>query len=278
MHSEIALGAATRDAQASHPAIVITGAASGIGREIARLAAMEGSALVLVDCAGRMLDDITAELAAFGVKIVAVRLDLTCCNAVSSIERALHERELHCDVLVNCADLQVSRPVSGSSDPEAMSQIELNVRVLTELTLHFLPGMVARARGGVLNLGSVTGKAPVPAMAIYYASKAFVNSFSVALAFELAGTGVTVTCLAAGIVMTRSFAQRAAAQGRLRSLIPQSDAFDAAAAGWLGFKAGRRLVVPGMRNQVVVTLTKLLPRSMVLRLMGLLERSVIRGV
>jgi len=277
MHSEIAPGAATRDAQASHPAIVITGAASGIGREIARLAAMEGSALVLVDCADRMLDGLVAELAALGVRAAAVGLDLTSCNAVSSIERALHERELHCDVLVNCADLQVPRPVS-SSDPEAVSQIELNVRLLTELTLHFLPGMVARARGGVLNLGSVIGKAPLPAMAIYYASKAFVNSLSIALASELAGTGVTVTCLAAGIVMTRSFAQRAAAQGRLRSLIPQSDAFDAAAAGWLGFKAGRRLVIPGIRNQVVVTLAKLVPRSMVVRLIGLLERSPIPGV
>jgi short-subunit dehydrogenase len=278
MHSEIAPGAGMRDAQASHPAIVITGAASGIGREIARLAAMEGSALVLVDCADRMLDDIVAELAAFGVTAAAVRFDPTCGNAVALIEHALRERKLHCDVLVNCADLQVPRPVSSHSDPEAMSQIELNVRVLTELTLHFLPGMVARARGGVLNLGSVTGKAPAPAMAIYYASKAFVNSFSVALASELAGTGVTVTCLAAGIVMTRSFAQRAAAQARLRSLIPQSDAFDAAAAGWLGFKAGKRVVVPGMRNQVVVTLMKLLPRSMVLRLIGLFQRSAIPGV
>jgi uncharacterized protein len=270
MDSDIAPTVTAREPRDSHPAIVITGAASGIGREIARLAAMEGSFLLLVDDACQELADFVGELAASDVKAAAVCLDLTHSDAVSSIERALRERELHCDVLVNCAGLPLfGSTTTNTPDQDQMSQIDVNVRVLTELSIRFLPGMLARGGGGVLNLGSITGNAPVPRMAIYYASKAFVNSFSAALASELSGTGVTVTCLAPGLVKTPSFEQSKAAQSWL---IPRSDAFDAATAGWLGFKAGKRLVIPGVRNQSVVTLAKLLPQSVVLRLVGLLQR------
>jgi short-subunit dehydrogenase len=270
MDSDIAPTVTAREPRDSHPAIVITGAASGIGREIARLAAMEGSFLLLVDHACQELADFVGELAAFDVKAAAVCLDLTHSDAVSSIERALRERELHCDVLVNCAGLPLFGSATNTPDQDQMSQIDVNVRALTELSIRFLPGMLARGGGGVLNLGSITGNAPVPNMAIYYASKAFVNSFSAALASELSGTGVTVTCLAPGLVMTPSFEQSKAAQSWL---IPQSDAFDAATAGWLGFKAGKRLVIPGVRNQSVVTVAKLLPQSVVLQLVGLLQRT-----
>ena len=269
MDCDIAPSVTASEAKDLHPAIVITGAASGIGREITRLAAMEGSFLLLVDRARHELADFVAELAAFDVKAAAVCLDLTLSDAVSSIERALRERELHCDVLVNCAGLRLFGPATKTPDQDQMRQIAVNVRALTELTICFLPGMLARGGGGILNVGSITGNAPGPNMAMYYASKAFVNSFSAALASELSGTGVTVTCLAPGLVLTPSFGQSEAAQSWL---IPQSDAFDAAAAGWLGFKAGKRLVIPGVRNQLVVTLAKLLSRSTVLRLAGLLQR------
>ena len=270
MHPHIAPSVVATELTDPHPAIVITGAASGIGREIARLVAMEGSFLLLVDHACRELADFTAEFAAFDVKAAAVCLDLTRSDAGSSIERALRERKLYCDVLVNCAGLQLSGPAAKTRYTEQVSQIDVNVRALTELTLRFLPGMLARKGGGVLNVGSVTGNAPAPKMAIYYASKAFVNSFSAALASELAGTGVTLTCLAPGLVSAPSLEPGEAAQSWL---IPQSDAFEAATAGWLGFKAGKRLVVPRLRNQLVVMLAKLLPRSRVLQLVGALRHS-----
>ena len=152
-----------------HPAIVITGAAFGIGREIAGLAAMEGSFLLLVDRACRELTDLTTELSAFDVKVAAVCHDLARSDAGSSIERALLERELYCDVLVNCAGLQLLAPAHGSGYSEQICQIDLNVRALTELTLRFVPSMLARGGGGILNVGSVTGNAPSPEMGIYYA-------------------------------------------------------------------------------------------------------------
>jgi len=119
-------------------------------------------------------------------------------------------------------------------------------------------------------VGSITGNAPAPELGIYYATKAFVNSFSAALASELAGTGLTITCLAPGLVTPLSFERAGAAQSWL---IPRSDAFEAATAGWLGFKAGKRLVIPGLRNQLVVTLARLLPRSVALQMVSLLQRA-----
>ena len=253
-----------------YPAIVITGAASGIGREIARLAAMEGSFLLLVDRASRELTDCAAELSTFDARSAALCQDLARSDAVSSIERALRERELYCDVLINCAGLQLFAPAAKTRYSEQISQIEVNVRALTELTLRFVPGMLARGSGGVLNVGSITASAPTPELGIYYASKAFVNSFSAALASELAGTGLTVTCLAPGLVTAPSLERAGAAQSWL---IPRSDAFEAATAGWLGFKAGKRLVIPGLRNQLVVTLARLLPRSVALQMVSLLQRA-----
>jgi short-subunit dehydrogenase len=261
-----------RQASGTHPAIVITGAASGIGREIARMAAMEGSFLLLVDRACQQLSDLAIELAAYDVKTAAHCIDVTGSDAVRSIESALSERDLYCDVLVNSAGFGVFGPAAEVLDSEQINLVDVNVRALTELTLRFLPAMVARGRGGVLNVGSITGYAPRPNMAVYYASKAFVNSFSAALASELAGTGVTVTCLAPGVVTTPFFERCSVGQTRLFNLMPQSNAFETAVAGWLGFKAGKRMVIPRLRNQFTVTLAKLLPQSLVLRLVGFLQR------
>jgi len=253
------------------PAIVISGAASGIGRELARMAALEGSFLLLVDRARQQLDTVIGELAGYGVDSAALCIDLAGRDSVQSIDSALRERKLYCDVLVNSAGFGVFGAAAEVPESEQLELLDVNVRALTELTLHFLPAMVSRGRGGVLNVGSITGYAAGPNMAVYYASKAFVNSFSAALAAELAGTGVTVTCLAPGVVTTPFFERCAGAQTRLFSLMPPSSAFDTAVAGWLGFKAGKPLVTPKLRNQFVVTLAKLLPRSIILRLVRSLQ-------
>jgi short-subunit dehydrogenase len=256
----------------TRPAIVVTGAASGIGREIARLAAIDDSFLLLVDRSCQQVNDFVAELAADGVKSAAVCIDLTAPDALQSIESALSERELYCDILVNSAGFGVFGPAAKVSEREQMSLVDVNVRALTALTLRFLPGMVARGRGGVLNLGSITGYAPGPNMAVYYASKAFVNSFSAALAIELAGTGVTVTCLAPGIVTTPFFERCPEAQTRMYDLMPQSSTIDVATAGWVGFKAGKRMITPHWRNKLVISTGKVLPQGMVLQLLGFLQR------
>ena len=133
-----------------------------------------------------------------GCEAAALALDLHDPQALARIETALSERGLYCDVLVNSAGFGVFGPAAEMAAAEQLRLLDVNIRALTELTLRFLPAMIARGRGGILNVGSITGYATGPNMAAYYASKAYVNSFTAALACEVAGSGVTVTCLAAG--------------------------------------------------------------------------------
>jgi hypothetical protein len=146
------------------------------------------------------------------------------------------------------------------------------MRALTDLTLRFLPGMIARRRGGVLNVGSVTGYAPGPNMSTYYASKAYVNSFTAALAEEVSGTGVTVTCLSPGVVRTAFFERCTVGQTRLFKLAPRSNAPETAEIGWRSFRAGKRLVIPRLVNRMIVAGCILLPNAILLRLIGTLQR------
>ena len=157
------------------------------------------------------------------------------------------------------------------SAAEQIGIVDLNMRALAALTLHFLPAMVDRRRGGVINLGSVAGFLPGPHMAMYYASKAFVRSFSEALHEELRGKGVTVTLVAPGPVRTKFLERAGARRAPLFRLLPKADATFVAECAWRGFKRGRRRVVPGLSAKSTVFLAKLLPSSAMLRLVGLLQ-------
>ena len=174
---------------ALRPAIVVTGASSGIGQAIARIAARERSFLLLVGRSQRALDELAAELTAGGAQAAALAVDLLAPGAVNAIERVLSDRGLYCDVLVNSAGFGVFGPAAQASRSDQLGLLDVNIRALTELTLRFLPGMLARKRGGILNLGSITGYAAGPNMAAYYASKAYVLSFSKGLAIELRELG-----------------------------------------------------------------------------------------
>ena len=254
------------------PAIVITGASSGIGQALARLAAGEGAFLLLLGRSQPALDDLAAELAASGAQAAAVSIDLLAPDAIERIEGELTGRGLYCDILINSAGFGVFGPAATTSHREHLDLIEVNIRALTDLTLQFLPGMVARRRGGIINLGSITGYAAGPNMSTYYASKAFVNSFSAALSAETAGTGVTVTCLAPGVVRTAFFERCGVGQSRLMKLMPRSSAASTAEAGWRGFKAGRSTVIPRGINQLAVGICRILPRSAITRFVGALQR------
>src|ERR1700689_1434209 len=147
------------------PAIVITGAASGIGRELARVAAREGSVMVLVDRSRQALDDIVAELGGTGAQTHGVCVDLAERDAGQRVENALSEFGVYCDVLVNSAAFGTFGAIAETDREEQLRLLDVNARALTELTLRFVPGMIARRRGGVLNLGSITGYVPGPNMA-----------------------------------------------------------------------------------------------------------------
>src|SRR5262245_22794657 len=253
-------------------AIVVTGASSGIGRAIARVAAREKCFLLLVGRSQRALDELVAELEAEGAPAAVVSVDLLARGALNAIENALRDRGLYCDVLINSAGFGVFGPAAQVAASEQLNLLDLNIRALTELTLRFLPGMVARGHGGVLNVGSIAGYAAGPNMAVYYASKAYVNSFSAALAAEVAGSGVTVTCLTPGVVRTPFFARCSVGQSRLMKLMPRSNPADTAEAGWRGFKAGKRMVVPRWIDRFSVLVCRLVPARAIAGFVATLQR------
>ena len=255
------------------PAIVVTGASSGIGQALARVAAQDGSFLLLLGRSQGALDDLVTELAGSGAQSAALAVDLLAPDAIARIERELTERGFYCDVLINSAGFGVFGPAGAASREEHLDLIDVNIRALTELTLRFLPGMIVRRRGGIINLGSITGYAAGPNMSTYYASKAYVNSFSAALSQETAGTGVTVTCLEPGVVRTAFFERCEVGQSRLMKLMPRSSAVGTAEAGWRGFKKGKAVVVPRAINRFAVGVCRVLPKSLITRFVGALQRS-----
>jgi short-subunit dehydrogenase len=160
-------------------------------------------------------------------------------------------------VVVNNAGFGLIGPMAELSRNEQLQMIDLNVRVLTDLTLHFLPAMVARKAGGIINVASIAGFMPGPMMAVYFATKNYVVSFGDALNSELRGSGVTLTTLCPGTVKT-GFQARAGQNERGSTL----SAFDVASQGWAGFKAKRRVVIPGIFNQLVAYGLRAMPRRL----------------
>jgi short-subunit dehydrogenase len=170
------------------PAIVVTGAASGIGRALALQAAREGAPMVLIDVAQQNLDQAAAEIASANVETHALVLDLADRAAGQAIEEALARRGLHCDVLINSAGLFLYGPAAELDAADQLRLLDVNARAVAELSLRFLPGMLQRGRGGILNVSSITAYTAGPYMGVYFATKAFVKSFTAALAAEVGTT------------------------------------------------------------------------------------------
>jgi uncharacterized protein len=239
---------------------------------LARVAARDGAPMVLIALKRDGLDALAAELAAGGVQAHALAIDLAEHDAGQKLENELADRDLCCDVLVNCAGIGVFGPVAESDREANLRLLDVNIRVATELTLRFLPGMVARRRGGVLNIGSITGYVPGPNMATYYASKAYLRSFSAAVSAEVAGSGVTVTCVAPGVVRTAFFEGGGIGETRLFKMAPRANADETAEAAWRAFKAGKRLYIPRLINRMIVATCLLLPDALLLRIVARYQR------
>lgn len=255
------------------PAVVVTGASSGIGRAIASVAARERRVIVLIARSRDGLDAAADEVRQAGGKPFTMELDLLAGDASRHVETFLSRHDLVCDVLVNSAGYGMRGAATAIPVDDQLRIIDLNIRVLNELTLHFLPGMVARKRGGIVNLGSVAGFVPGPYMSAYYASKAFVGSFSQALHQELRRTGVTVTCVAPGPVETGFFQWAGTRHARLFHILPRIAPETVAERAWRGFRNGRRLVVPGISTKLIVLASAVLPSAAMLPLIGRLQRS-----
>src|SRR5471032_298901 len=247
------------------PVTVITGASAGIGVELARIFAREGHELVLVARRLDRLETLANEIAASGkIKPISVALDLQKIGAVAELQSALARNGVEPQYIVNNAGFGLVGIASSLDRDEQLAMIDLNVRALTELSLAFVDSL-ERHKGGILNVGSMAGFLPGPGMAVYYATKSYVLSFSEALHSELAPRGVRVTVLCPGPVPTEFAARAGIKQGRPPSLLSQP-ADSVAEAGFRGLMRGDRMVVPGMANKLITILIRIVPRRLLLRL------------
>ncbi len=253
------------------PVTVITGASGGIGEELAYCAAKSGRRLVLVARSAEKMKVVADKIVSLGApapEIVA--LDLADPQSGAALSAVLREKDLRVFELVNNAGYGLAGPVDQLDAAGQMGMVDLNMRALTDLTLRFLPEIVAQ-KGGVMNVASTAAFQSGPNMAIYYASKAYVLSFTEALWFELRGKA-RVTCLCPGPVPT-GFAARASKSGDLRLMKLSHTAADfVAARGWDRFQRGQRVVVPGVLNEISAALAPLTPKPLVLWLASKLSR------
>jgi short-subunit dehydrogenase len=249
------------------PVTVITGASAGIGVALAREFARHGHALALVARRRDRLETLADEIAATGqLRPLVVAADLMQAGAVKEIGDALQAAGVEPQYIVNNAGFGLVGVASALDRAEQLQMIDLNMRALTDLSLAFVDSL-ARQRGGLLNVGSIAGFLPGPGSAVYYASKAYVLSFSEALHGELRARGVKVTVLCPGPVPTE-FAARAGVTGELAPGLLTQTAEQVAEAGYRGLMRGQRVVVPGLANNIVLLAVRFLPRRIVLRLVG----------
>jgi len=241
---------------------LITGASSGIGLELAGQFGAHGSNLVLVARRKNKLLEAADEIRRrYGVRCVEFCTDLSDIDAADSIFEFCRKENIDVDVLVNNAGFGANNAFLNLSVELQMHMLQVNVLTLTKLTRLFLPAMVERNKGGIINVSSTGAFQPGPFMAVYYASKSYVYSFTFALADELAQSGVKVSCLAPGPVDTE-FRRTAKIQsaGIMRRLGEQSAAHVARTA-YHGFRKGKRLIVPGVMNKIGVFAMRFISRK-----------------
>lgn len=253
------------------PTALITGASGGFGADFARLFAQDGYDLVLIARSEGKLKQLAQELVSqHGIRALVIAQDLTAAAAPQQIFDQLQTAGVQVDVLINNAGFASYGLFHELDMNKELELVQLNVKTLVHLTRLFLPGMVQRGRGRVLNVASTAAFQPGPLMANYYASKAYVLSFSEALANELEGTGVTTTCLCPGPTRT-GFQDRAAMQESKLVQGGLMDSMTVARQGYAGLVAGKTIIVPGFQNWIGTFLPRFVPRKMATRLVRNLQ-------
>jgi uncharacterized protein len=243
--------------------VLITGASGGIGYELAKLFARDHYNLVLVARSADKLAQVATELQAHNVTIKTIALDLAQFPAPKFLFDQLHLERILVDFLINNAGFGAYGEFAEMPIDEILGQISLNIIALTELTRLFLPSMIARRSGRIMNVASTAGFQPGPLLAVYYATKAYVISFSEAIANELHDSGVTVTCFCPGATHT-GFASRAGTEkSRLFKAFGAMSAQKVALDGYRGLMQGRTLAISGAHNWLVAESTRFAPRKWV---------------
>ena len=242
---------------------LITGASAGIGAELARVFASHGHRLALVARRADRLAVLAAEIGSSGgAAPIVISCDLEQPDACDKIATALADAGVEVEFVVNNAGFGMFGTAVGLDRAAQLGMIAVNIRALTDLSLRFSDHLI-RHRGGILNLSSIAGFLPGPGMAVYYASKAYVLSFTEALRGELGPRGVRVTALCPGPVPSE-FQTRAGFSPGLDSAVLNVSASDVARAGYQGLMANKRAVLPGLGIKIVPVLLRLFPRGFIL--------------
>lgn len=240
---------------------LITGASAGIGMELAKLFAQDHHSLVLVARRKEKLEQLAYDMREIhGVRVHVIAADLGQPGASQQIFEETEREGLAIDFLVNNAGIGQNGPFHEADADEMLTMLNLNVVALTELTRCYLPQMVARNKGRILNVGSTAGFQPGPNMAVYYATKAYVYSLTEALVEELSPTQITVTNLAPGATDSE-FQSRAGMDKTMLFAAGAMDAASVAKAGYQGMMKGKSLVVPGLKNKLIPIVAKVSPRA-----------------
>jgi short-subunit dehydrogenase len=243
--------------------VLVTGASSGIGLELARCFAAEGCRLILLARKRQALEALAEELrGAFKTHSEVLPADLAEPAAPARIFGHLEAHGTRVDVLVNNAGFGARGTFAQVSLQRQLEMVQVNLTALTHLTGLFLPGMIARRRGGILNVASTAAFQPGPGMAVYFATKSYVLSFSEALAEELIGTGLTVSALCPGPTNTNFTAVAGERPSEFLTRTAMS-AQEVARIGHQGYRQGRFVVVPGFRNRLLAVGARLGPRALV---------------
>ncbi|MDP4098795.1 SDR family oxidoreductase [Paenibacillus sp. P96] len=246
--------------------VLITGVSGGIGKELADRFAKDGHHMVLVARSEDKILKLAQEYQnKYGIQTTVIAKDVAKPGVPEEIYMELQAKGIHVDYLVNNAGFGLFGTFMETDMEQEINMIDVNITALTVMTKLFLPDMIKRGQGGIMNVASLVGFFPGPLMSVYYATKAYVLSFTEALENEVSGTGVTVTALCPGLTST-GFVDRSGmgASKLVKGAI--MDAGDVAEEGYRGFLRGKTLIMPGARNRFIAFLPRLLPRKMMTRM------------
>jgi short-subunit dehydrogenase len=251
----------------ARPVALVTGASSGLGLELARILAADGHDVVLVARSADALQGLADELERrYGVVARPLPADLAQAGAGTALARDVGARGIHVDVLVNNAGFTLYGPFDRNDEQELVALVRVNIEALTTLTRSLLPAMLERRRGMVINVASNAAFQPGPLMAAYYASKAYVLNFSLALTEEVRGRGVSVTALCPGPTATGFQARGRMQDSKLVAGRGLPSAHAVAAWGYGQAKRGRPFAVHGARWRTFAFGTRFIPRSAAARM------------
>ncbi|QDG53906.1 SDR family oxidoreductase [Persicimonas caeni] len=262
----------SKSMQTQNRRALVTGASSGIGRELCRHFAADGIDLVVVARRQERLEELAEALQAeYDIDVRVEPCDLADAEARTALFERLDADDVNVDYLVNNAGFGSNGPFHELDRVRELDQVEVNVVALTDLTHRFLPGMLARGFGRILNIASTAAFQPGPYMSVYYATKAYVLSFTEGIAHELEGTGVTATAHCPGATSTE-FAEEASNDDTLLFKSGVATVESVAEHAYLSMQRGKTVAIPGLKNKFGATMVRFSPRKLVRSIAARLNR------